>query len=121
MQSRQRKRGSVLIPVTALLVLFGLGALFLAPALGIGGQQAKGMQYDADGLPVSPVPYAEVLKHEEATLYYPGSTKVSDLGGDEYDNPFSPELLKPLSRRPSWSCGVHGHLAFALGPHGNCA
>lgn len=44
---------------------------------------------DAAGLPLGPVSYAEVNKHVEAHLAYPGSTPVSRFGGAEYHHPLS--------------------------------
>lgn len=44
---------------------------------------------DAAGLPTGPVSFAEVDKHVEARLAYPGSRIVSRFGGAEYHHLFS--------------------------------
>ncbi len=83
----RRPRGAILGLIVLLLALAVAGSLGLR-SLRIGAAQPRAT-LDRAGLPTGPVSYAEVNRHVEARLYYPGSTAVSRFGSGEYHHPLS--------------------------------
>lgn len=80
--------GRVAAPLLAFLAL-SVALTGCALPLGIVGGGTHTPARDAAGLPTGPVSYAEVNRHVEAHLAYPGSRPVARFGAGEYHHPLS--------------------------------
>ena len=93
---------TLLVGRRRLLLLFGLGALLLVAGalvvISVLGGRCGGLSgCDANGLPLGPVTVAQLDAHTEATLDYPGATRISHNGTPEQSTLQGPGLAYTVS------------------------